>query len=309
MEAGDRPLNPNWIAPPGTQVVTLPPKPGSAARPDVVVGSVGVIVVAPLDPRQSYRVRFLDGLEASFARDEFELLKRVQFGPPQAASPVFSLADSLIYRCIVGSRAYGLDHEGSDTDRRGIYLPPAELHWSLWGVPEQVEDHDTQECYWEYQKFIILALKANPNILECLFTPLVELVTPAAQELRSRRSAFVSRLIYQTYNGYVLSQFRKLSQDQRAVGKPRWKHAMHLVRLLLSGITALRTGEIPLAVDAHRERLLAIRRGELSWEQVDRWRLELQQEFEGAYAVTSLPERPDYTVANRLLLDARRSRT
>ncbi len=24
---------------------------------------------------------------------------------------------------------------GADVDRRGIYLPPAELHWSLYGVP------------------------------------------------------------------------------------------------------------------------------------------------------------------------------
>jgi len=58
----------------------------------------------------------------------------------------------VIFRCVVGSRAYGLDGPGSDTDRRGIYLPPADLHWSLYGVPEQIEDHERQECYWELQK-------------------------------------------------------------------------------------------------------------------------------------------------------------
>ena len=42
----------------------------------------------------------------------------------------------------------------SDTDRRGIYLPPAELHWSLYGVPEQLENAETEECYWELQKFL-----------------------------------------------------------------------------------------------------------------------------------------------------------
>ena len=50
------------------------------------------------------------------------------------------LNDHVIYRCVIGSRAYGLEHEASDTDRRGVYLPPAELHWSLQGVPEQVEN-------------------------------------------------------------------------------------------------------------------------------------------------------------------------
>jgi hypothetical protein len=44
---------------------------------------------------------------------------------------------------VVGSRAYGLDDAASDTDRRGIYLPPAELHWSLGEVPEQLEDDVT----------------------------------------------------------------------------------------------------------------------------------------------------------------------
>ena len=46
---------------------------------------------------------------------------------------------------------------GSDIDRRGIYLPPADLHWSLYGVPEQLENDDTQEAYWEVQKFLVLA--------------------------------------------------------------------------------------------------------------------------------------------------------
>jgi RNA repair pathway DNA polymerase beta family len=44
----------------------------------------------------------------------------------------------VIYRCVVGSRAFGLAEAGSDTDRRGIYLPPAARHWSLAGVPELI---------------------------------------------------------------------------------------------------------------------------------------------------------------------------
>ena len=42
------------------------------------------------------------------------------------------------YRCVVGSRAYGLEVEGSDTDRRGFYLAPAVLDWSLDGAPGQL---------------------------------------------------------------------------------------------------------------------------------------------------------------------------
>lgn len=37
-------------------------------------------------------------------------------------------------------------------DRRGIYLAPAELRWSLFGAPEQFEDNATQACYWGLQR-------------------------------------------------------------------------------------------------------------------------------------------------------------
>ena len=66
--------------------------------------------------------------------------------------------------------------------------------------------------YWEIQKFITLALKANPNILECLYTPLVEHASPARRLLEMRKS-FLSTMVYQTYNGYVMSQFKKLQAD------------------------------------------------------------------------------------------------
>ena len=53
----------------------------------------------------------------------------------------------VILRVVVGSRAYGPDEADSDTDRRGVYLPPAELHRSLAGAPKQVEGAETEECY------------------------------------------------------------------------------------------------------------------------------------------------------------------
>lgn len=212
----------------------------------------------------------------------------------------------IIYRCVVGSQAFGLSGNDSDVDRRGIYLPPAELHWSLYGVPEQIENNDTQEAYWELQKFLVMALKANPNILECLHTPLVEHATPLAEELLAARKRFLSKLIYPTYNGYVMSQFKKLEQDLHARGDIKWKHAMHLVRLLLSGISALREGELRVRLDEHRAALLAIKRGDQPWPEVNASLLRLHQEFDEAFASTQLPERPDFAWANEFLLKARK---
>jgi uncharacterized protein len=121
------------------------------------------------------------------------------------------------------------------------------------------------------------------------------------------RGAFLSKMIYQTYNGYVMSQFRKLEQDLRNQGAFRWKHAMHLVRLLLSGVTALREGRVPVRVEEHRDRLLAIRRGETPWIEVDGWRVRLHKEFDEALASSPLPDRPDYEAVNSFLVRARRS--
>ena len=109
-------------------------------------------------------------------------------------------------------------------------------------MPEQLENAVAEDVYWELQKFLVLALKANPNVLECLYSPLVETKTELTEDLLSHRDAFLSKLVYQTYNGYVLSQFKRLEQDLRASGAIKWKHAMHLIRLLLSGITVLREG-------------------------------------------------------------------
>ncbi len=210
-------------------------------------------------------------------------------------------------RSVIGSRAYGLEHSESDTDRRGFFLPPADLHWSLVGVPEQLENEATQETFWEIGKFLKLALKANPNVLECLYSPVVEFATPIAQELISMRSIFLSKQLHDTYNGYVSSHFRKLAADIRQRGEPKWKHVMHLLRLLIGGIIALEQNHVVVTVGEHRDRLLAVRRGEVQWIEIELWYAELQSRFDSALASTTLPDQPDVEQANAYLIRARRS--
>jgi hypothetical protein len=302
----------NFIVPVGTQVVTHVDIKNPNGDILFIRGVLGVIVKSPVDNTHAYRVRFMDGTEMPLKRTDFTVGKH--FTDPQMPSDHLAeddLSSYVIYRCVVGSRAYGLDEADSDKDVRGIYLPPADLHWSLFGVPEQletiVENDAAQACYWELQKFITLALKANPNILECLYTPLVELAHPLAEELIQLREIFLSRLIYQTYNGYVMSQFKKMQHHLHNYGTIKWKHAMHLIRLLLAGITALGEGYIPVRVEAYRDQLLAIRREALPWEEVNTWRVSLHTTFDEAFQRTTLPERPDYERANAFLVKARRS--
>ena len=185
------------ILPVGTQVVTHIDVTNQTGDVLFAAGAVGIIVKSPVDTNHAYRVRFMDGTEISLKREQLAVRSHHQNPTtPDDYLAGVDLYEHVIYRCIIGSRAYGLDHNDSDTDLRGIYLPPADLHWSLFGIPEQLERGE--EAYWEIQKFIVLALKANPNILECLYTPLVEHIEPVAQELLDMRHTFLSKLIRRT---------------------------------------------------------------------------------------------------------------
>lgn len=299
----------NLIVPKGTQIVLR-----SILTRDVQIatgpkGAVAEIIACPIESQSSYRVRLFDGFEISLNREQFSILKQVKSGPllnSQLAGAHDDLNRYIIYRCVIGSQAYGLSRESSDVDRRGIYIPPADLEWSIYGVPEQIENPRTEECYWELKKFLVLALKANPNILECLFTPVVEPSSEIADLLLANRAIFLSKLVYQTYNGYLMSQFKKLEQDLRTTGEIKWKHAMHLIRLLLQGTGVLTQAHVPVSVAEHRDSLLAIRDGSQSWAEVNSWRLWLHKQFEKAFQSTSLPDLPDYAKANELLIWARR---
>jgi len=295
------------LVPIGTQIVTLTEARILNEAKQQPRGTVGVVRSAPGDATHSYLIEFVDGTNGFLRRTEFALRKEYQTYNAISSLEAFDLNKYVIYRCVVGSRAFGLADETSDTDYRGIYLPPANIHWSLYGIPEQLEDRDREECFWELQKFLVLALKANPNILECLHTPMVEYANDITKELLSARKIFLSKLVYQTYNGYVMSQFKKLEQDLRARGEIKWKHAMHLIRLLLQGVDILRTSDLVVSVEENRAALLAIKGGGVEWKDVNKWRLDLHKQFADAFETTTLPERPDYEAANDFLIRARRS--
>jgi len=300
-------LNPKFIISAGTQVVLRVAKvlPGGAAEKKP--GSVGVVVESPSSNDLPYVVQFADGTTVIAYFRELAL-RRKEIDYELAETPE-DLRPYTIYRCLVGSKAYGLATDASDDDMRGIFLPPARIDWSLYRVPEQLEfaDDEKDEVYWELGKFLRLALKANPNVLETLWTPRVIEASPVAEELRTIRRAFLSKHIYKTYSGYVLSQFRRMANAVRNQGKYKPKHAMHLLRLLYSGIAALQSGEIQVDVSDRRAELLAVRNDGLPFEEVKRRALELDRQFQQAFERTMLPEQPDYATVNAFLIRARRS--
>lgn len=221
--------------------------------------------------------------------------------------PEALVRDHTIYACVMGSRAFGLATEGSDTDRRGVFLAPTPLFWRFEKPPAHVKGPAAEQFSWELERFCELALRANPNILECLHSPLVEHVDETGRELLALRGAFLSRRAHDTFTRYALGQRKKLEADVRAHGAPRWKHAVHLLRLLMSSRDLLRTGTLTIGVGDHRESLLAVRRGEVPWPEVESRMNRLAGEADEAARRSPLPEEPDRRRVQDFLVRVRRA--
>ncbi|GAB2573257.1 nucleotidyltransferase domain-containing protein [Kribbella endophytica] len=291
--------------PVGTQVVLRVAGPdgvgGTAQR-----GATGRINGVTADGR--YDVRLVDGRSATARRDQLSLRTAYQDEAIGVDAPDGDVLvrERTIYAAVVGSRAFGLDTDASDTDTRGVYVAPTEAFWSLAKPPTHVDGPEPEWFSWEVERFCELALKANPNLLEVLHSPLVVSITTLGEELLDLRAAFLSQLAYQTYSGYVLSQFKKLEADFRRDGAPKWKHVMHLIRLLLSARTLLAEGRLVVDVGDDRERLLAVKAGALPWDEVERWRLSLHEELDRALQRTTLPATPDVGRVDAWLRSVRR---
>lgn len=212
-----------------------------------------------------------------------------------------------VYSCVMGSRAFGLATEGSDTDLRGVYLAPTPLFWRFEKPPTHVDGPADEQFSWELERFCELALRANPNVLECLHSPLVERIDATGRELLALRGAFLSRHAHGTFVRYALGQRRKLEADVRQYGAPRWKHAMHLLRLLTSSRELLRTGELTIDVGPAREDLLAVRRGEVPWPEVERRMTRLAAENDEAATASPLPAEPDRARVEDFVFRTRRA--
>jgi predicted nucleotidyltransferase len=212
-----------------------------------------------------------------------------------------------VYACVMGSRAFGLATDASDTDRRGVYVAPTPLFWRFDKPPTHVSGPRDEEFSWEIERFCSLALRANPNLLECLHSPLVEYADDTGRELLALRDAFLSRRVERTFRGYAEQQLGKLQADIRTHGRPRWKHAMHLLRLLSSCRDLLRTGTLRVDVGERREELLAVRRGEIGWEELQGRVRTLYDEVSAAAGRSPLPAEPDRARVEDFLVRVRRA--
>lgn len=217
--------------------------------------------------------------------------------------------NNIILEGITGSKAYGLDTPESDTDIRGIYLVPTDEVLSMnWNWDKTTKDHTEPDwSYNEVQKFMNLAAKGNPTILELLFLTDYNILTDVGKLLVDNRDIFLNNVIRHSYGGYALAQARKLNRDG-TYGNGRTnryeKHTRHCFRLLYQGKELLETGNLTVRVTPEmREELFAIGK-DTPANIISKFEKEFK-EFDKIASV--LPDKPDKKALNDLLLQIRKA--
>lgn len=119
----------------------------------------------------------------------------------------------LAYKFVRGSTLYNTNIETSDVDYGGVFILPNE---SLLGLPDfyqdQVSDEKHDTTYYEFNRWVELLMKANPNALESLFVPrdkVIGEIHPAIQLIIDNRDLFLTKECFKSLSGYAYAQIQK----------------------------------------------------------------------------------------------------
>jgi len=197
--------------PHGTDVVTRVAR--SIDGDDIAAGTVGRVVGthgADLD------IQVLGIGVVRYARSEVAPFRSGQLRYALARDAAWSaLRSNVILEAVVGSRAWGLADESSDTDLRGLFVLPFPWSARTGVVPEDLVSADGSSTYWEVAKVVTNALRADPNTLELLFVSSVRASDGMGEWILAEREAFLSSRIHASFGQYALSQLKKLKRSLR----------------------------------------------------------------------------------------------
>ena len=240
------------------------------------------------------------------------------------------LADNCPYLCRMGSDAYGVSEDGSDSDMYGYVFPPKgmvfpHLEGEILGFgrhknrfeqwqQHHVIDNDKQYDFSIYSivKYFSLCMENNPNMIDSLFVPreCIVHITPIGNLIRENRGLFLHKGSYHKFLGYAHSMLHKIRVKTPEKGSKRSvliekygfdvKYAYHLVRLCNECEQILSTGDLDLRKG--NEQLKAIRRGEMTEKQIVEWFSEQEKTLEVLYRDSALRNVPDEPSIKALLV-------
>ncbi|CEH29984.1 hypothetical protein AM501_19420 [Aneurinibacillus migulanus] len=101
--------------------------------------------------------------------------------------------------------------------------------------------------------------------------------------------------IQNAYKGYT-----KIGNRNRKPEQKLGKHAMHLIRLLTTGIEVLEQQTIQVYRSEDRDFLLSLRNGDYEWDEVFKMIDELELKLQQAFKYTKLPKVTDWNKINNL---------
>lgn len=125
----------------------------------------------------------------------------------------------IIFECISGSRAYGLQTPTSDTDIRGVFILSEDQFYSLDYVG-QVNNETNDIVYYELRKFVELCLNNNPNILELLNVPDECILYKHDLFDRFIATDFLSKKCEKSFANYAYAQIKKARGLEKKIVNP-----------------------------------------------------------------------------------------
>lgn len=148
---------------------------------------------------------------------------------------------NLLTKVLVGSQAHGLADENSDFDYRGVFVQPTSVIVGLGGKVENTSwiEGKEDDTSWEIGKFLLMATKSNPTVLETFLAEEVE-GSAYSEEFRSLfPHVWDSTHVKNAFVGYGINQRKKFLErkDNRAP-----KYACAYLRVLYNAWQLLRTG-------------------------------------------------------------------
>ena len=122
-------------------------------------------------------------------------------------------SDKLAFKYVRGSTLYNTNIETSDIDYGGVFILSND---KLLGLPDfyqdQVSDEKHDTTYYEFNRWIELLIKANPNALESLFVPedkIIGEIHPAIKLIMKNRDLFLTKECFKSLSGYAYAQIQK----------------------------------------------------------------------------------------------------